>query len=58
MSKEEILKTFHDLAQSQGYYGRLLQAIAEEEDGGEAFLTHLEEQNFSDPVELIMYIEQ
>ena len=57
MSREDILKTFRDLAQSQGYYGRLLEAIEKYEDEGDALLTHLEEQNFSDPVDLIMYVE-
>lgn len=58
MSKEEILETFRDLAQSQGAYGILLEGLEQREDKGDAFLTHLEEQNFADPIELIMYMER
>lgn len=57
MSKEEIWNTFAHLAQSQGTYGRLMESI-ENSGRKDEILTQLEEQNFSDPVELIMYIEQ
>lgn len=58
MNREEILQTFKSLAQSQGDYGILLEALETSEDKGDAFLTHLEEQNFADPFELIMYLER
>lgn len=57
MSKEEIWNTFANLAQSQGAYGRLMESI-ENSGRKDEILTQLEEQNFSDPVDLIMYIEQ
>jgi hypothetical protein len=43
---------------SQGFYGRLLDRIyAVDEDTRENFLAELEEQNFSDVVDLVVYIE-
>jgi len=57
MSKEEIWNTFVNLAQSQGAYGRLMERI-ENSGHKDEILTHLEEQNFSDPVDLILFIEQ
>jgi hypothetical protein len=58
MNREQILETFRQLAQSQGFYGRLLTQIdnANEEDR-EEFLCNLEEQNFSDVVDLVLYLE-
>lgn len=53
MTKKEILETFKSLARSQGSYGRLLEQI---KDNDEA-LTYLEEQNFKDSVDLVMFIE-
>ena len=58
MKKEEILNLFGVLAQSQGYYGRLLNSLmSADSDSREEFLSNLEEQNFSDGVDLIMYLE-
>ena len=58
MNREQILSTFRSLAMSQGFYGRLLDRIyAVDEDTRENFLAELEEQNFSDVVDLVMYIE-
>lgn len=57
MSKEEIWNTFAHLAQSQGMYGRLMESI-ENSGRKDEILTHLEEQNFSDPLDLILFIEQ
>lgn len=51
MNRTEIEALFRDLARSQGSYGRLLENITEE---GYAFL---EAQNFTDPVDLILYLE-
>lgn len=53
MTKEDIYKYIRDLSRSQGYYGRLLNAIEEDE----SILIHLEEQGFSDPVDMILYLE-
>ena len=51
MTKDAILQVFRDLAQSQGFYGRLLENITE--DG----LQYLEDQNFKDVIDLILFIE-
>ena len=53
MTREEILEAIKDLAKSQGYYGRLLRAIEEDE----TILDTLEEQNFNDVVDMVLYLE-
>ena len=58
MNREQILDVFRQLASSQGFYGRLLARInSADEDTRDEFLSNLEEQNFSDAVDLIMYLE-
>ncbi|HHX67174.1 MAG TPA: hypothetical protein GX708_03840 [Gallicola sp.] len=61
MTRNEILETFKQLAQGQGFYGRLLASLEElkETDSKqyEETMQHLEEQNFKDSVDLVMYIE-
>ena len=53
MNREQILAAIRELAMSQGFYGRLLQAIDEDE----SILDKLEEQNFSDVVDMVLWIE-
>ncbi len=61
MNRLEIMKTFETLAYSQGYYARLYNALR----GMEAYqpydydqiMTQLEEENFKDAVDLVMYVE-
>lgn len=58
MKKDEIIEWIKKLAASQGYYGRLLQAInSMDNNDREALFEHLEAQNFAGPVDLVMYIE-
>ena len=58
MKKDVIIEWIKKLAASQGYYGRLLQAINDMENNDrEALFAHLEAQNFAGPIDLIMYIE-
>ncbi len=58
MTEKDILDTFKMLACSQGFYGRLLERLNEcDEDTYNDFMNDLVEQNFTDPVDLIMYIE-
>lgn len=61
MTRNEILNTIKDLAKSQGFYGRLLYNLESAESYNpeyyEAFMTELESQNFSDAVDLIIYLE-
>lgn len=58
MNREEIREVFKQLAMSQGFYGRLLRQIDEaDEEARENFWKDLEDQNFKDSVDLILYIE-
>ena len=56
MKANEILETIKMLAKSQGFYGRLLNAIETSEEG-EDILAELESKNFKDPVDLVMFLE-
>ena len=42
------------LAYSQGFYGRLYEQIKDDDEA----LSYLEEQNFKDPIDLILFLEQ
>lgn len=53
MTKDQILDAIKSLAMSQGFYGRLLSEIDENPD----ILDELEEQRFSDSVDMVMYLE-
>ena len=58
MKRNEIMEWIKSFAASQGFYGRLLQAINDMENNDrDALFAHLEAQNFAGPVDLIMYIE-
>lgn len=58
MNRDEIREVFRQLAMSQGFYGRLLRQIDEaDEEARENFWKDLEDQNFKDSVDLILYIE-
>ena len=58
MNRTQIMGTFKMLAKSQGFYGRLLRDIYELSVGAyDELMEELEAQNFSDAVDLIMYIE-
>lgn len=57
MSFEEILKEIKILANSQGFYGRLYESIMESEENQEQFKNIVEEQNFNDIVDFIIWIE-
>lgn len=53
MTKEQILNTIKSLAMSQGFYGRLLRDINDDE----SILDELVAQNFADSLDLVMYLE-
>lgn len=53
MNKEQILQTIKSLAQSQGFYGRLYEQIVDNEEA----LEYLEKQDFKDPVDMILFLE-
>lgn len=58
MDRQVIRGTFEMLAQSQGFYGRLLRSIDEmDEEDREKVWSDLESQNFKDVVDLILYLE-
>lgn len=57
MNREEILETIRSLAESQGFYGRLVKILESDELDALAYLELLEEQNFKDPIDLILFIE-
>lgn len=57
MNREEILETIRSLAKSQGFYGRLVKILESDELDTLAYLELLEEQNFKDPIDLILFIE-
>ena len=53
MTKEEILNAVRKLSHSQGSYGRLLEQLEYDEES----LNFLEQQNFKDVVDLVMFLE-
>ena len=53
MNEMQILEAIMSLARSQGFYGRLLQAIENDYD----ILEMLVAQNFKDTVEMILFLE-
>lgn len=57
MNKEEIFETIKSLASSQGFYTRLYQYLSDESSESEDVLNMLEEKNFKDAVDLILYLE-
>ena len=58
MDRNEIRNTIETLAKSQGFYGRVLNAIDEAElERQEEIWNTLEAQNFTDSVDLVMYFE-
>lgn len=57
MNKNQIYNTIVSLAKSQGYYSNLLEAMDANPDNKEEFLNVLEEKEFKDAVDLILYLE-
>ena len=53
MDGKMILSVVKNLAMSQGSYGRLYEQLTNDENA----LNYLVEQNFSDPFDLIMFLE-
>lgn len=62
LKRDDILKTFEGLSRSQGFYGRLLRQLYDmrenDPDEYERYMQELEDQEFKDELELIMYIEE
>lgn len=62
MKMNEILSVIRSLARSQGLYGRILKAIEDLRDYGDPdkydeLVSALEAQNFTDPVDVVLYFE-
>lgn len=58
MKKNEIMKAFKSLAQSQGFYGRIVDELESmSESNRNMYLEGLEKQNFKDAVDLVMFME-
>lgn len=58
MNRKEIMDAIQMLAQSQGFYSRMYNAMREADvDDLECFLNELESQNFKDTVDMVMYFE-
>ena len=61
MKKSDILDTISDLSKSQGFYSRLKHNLEElfenDRESYNDYLNSLEDKQFKDPVDLIMYLE-
>lgn len=61
MKEEQILAVIKSLASSQGSYGRMYSQLMDAKETNpnayKEFITNLEEQNLSDAVDLVMYLE-
>lgn len=57
MSKEQILSAIRSLAFSQGFYGRLYERLTDGSEEAENALDVMEQQNFGDTVDMIMWLE-
>lgn len=57
MTRTEILNAIQMLSRSQGFYGRLYNDLTSGTEEAEEALNHLEEQNFGDVVDMVMFLE-
>lgn len=57
MNKKEILSAIKGLASSQGFYGRLYHKLTDGSRESAEFLTTIENEKFSDKVEMVMWLE-
>lgn len=61
MKMEDILKAIKDLSNSQGFYGRLynnlMEIKANDKETYNKIKTELESKQFTDILDLVMYIE-
>ena len=58
MNRYQIENLLQTLAMSQGRYGRLLNEIySAPEDEQERFWENMEEQNFGDALDVVLYLE-
>lgn len=57
MTKEEVYQAIVELSRHQGFYSGLLDDINSQPERGDVFLQFLEDKNFKDTIDLIMYLE-
>lgn len=61
MTREQILDTIKDLSRSQGLYSRIYEAIQSlkeaDPDQYDYFMNHLVNQQFTNPVDLVLFFE-
>lgn len=57
MNRQQILNAVKSLAQSQGFYGRLYEALTSGTEEAEDALNQMVEQNFKDSVDMVMWLE-
>lgn len=55
MNRQEILNAVKSLAMSQGFYGRLYNALTNGTEEAEAVLQEMVDQNFKDSVDMVMW---
>ena len=58
MDREQILNEVAMLACSQGFYGRLYEYLTSGDESAEELLDKMEEQNFGDTVDMVLWLEQ
>lgn len=57
MDRTQILNAVSQLAASQGFYGRLYNALTSGTEEAEEFMEQMEAQNFGDVVDMVMWLE-
>lgn len=59
---DQVIEVVKMLSRSQGYYGRLLEAILYmqeyEQEKFEMFKEEIEEQGFEEPLDVVLFFEQ
>ena len=57
MNAEQIINAVSTLANSQGFYGRLLERLTDGTESAKQCLDAMVAQNFSDVVDMVMWLE-
>lgn len=57
MNRKQILCAIRSLAASQGFYGRLYEALTDGSERADEFLATMEAQDFGDEVDMVMWLE-
>lgn len=57
MNKHQILTAIYNLASSKGSYGSLYNRLTDGSESSEKILSVMEEQNFNDVVDMVMWLE-